>query len=71
MKKVLTILSIVLILTLAGSSRTSFGKQTQATSDVAVQEKLDQVLKNQNNILAELKYLKEQIDIIRVRASRR
>lgn len=66
---------IVLVISLGIFSLKGFTKDQKSVKEQddlsVVSEKVDEVLKNQQDIIARLKDIREQQDIIRVRASRR
>ncbi len=67
-------LLLIFLISLGVFTLKGFGKEqrTKAKDDTAViSEKIEEVLKNQQDIIARLKDIRAQQDIIRVRASRR
>ena len=65
---------IVMIISLGVFTLKSFGKDEKIRNIGnlnAISEKIEEVLKNQKNIIARLEDIRAQQDIIRVRASRR
>ena len=70
MKRFLVVVLLILVLIAAGRHQSSFGK-TQEDAGGELKQTLEQVLRNQEEMLEELKYLHEQIDIVRIRSSRR
>jgi peptidoglycan hydrolase CwlO-like protein len=71
MRKAALALLLVLVAIVALQGRTLFAKSSEDTDTAVLEQKLDQVLEKQDKILEELEYVKKQVDIIRVRASRR
>ena len=67
-------LLIVSVVSLGVFSLKGFGKEEdlgRGQDTKIVSEKVDEVLKNQQDIIARLEDIREQQDIIRIRASRR
>lgn len=67
------LLFLVLVISLGFFTLRGFGKDQMAQGNMdmkIISEKIDEVLKNQQDIIARLKDIREQEDIIRVRASR-
>jgi len=68
------LLFIVMVVSLGFFSLKGFGKEQKVrnNSDLRiVSEKIEEILKNQQDIITHLKDIREQQDIIRIRASRR
>ena len=67
-------LLLAIIISLGVFSLKGFGKEQKSSSDVKdlkeLSGKIDEVLKNQQDIIARLEDVRAQQDIIRVRASR-
>ncbi|MDP2911456.1 MAG: hypothetical protein Q8N76_03890 [Candidatus Omnitrophota bacterium] len=63
-----------IILSLGVFTFNLFGKDNSSGSNDGVQqlsEKIDKVLRNQENIITKLADIRQELDVIRVRASRR
>ncbi len=72
-KKIALTLFIVAAISLGIFTLKGFGKSQKLEKEGdsrVVSEKMEEVLKNQQDIIARLKDIREQQDIIRVRASR-
>ncbi|MBC8473613.1 MAG: hypothetical protein H8D54_02255 [Candidatus Omnitrophica bacterium] len=64
----------VMLISLGFFTLKGFSRETSASKDkdmAQVSEKVDEVLKNQQDIIARLEDIRAQQDVIRVRASRR
>jgi len=64
----------VMLISLGFFTLKGFGRETSTSKDkdmAQVSEKVDEVLKNQQDIIARLEDIRQQQDVIRVRASRR
>ncbi|MFH1782944.1 MAG: hypothetical protein ABH848_04950 [Candidatus Omnitrophota bacterium] len=63
---------IVALISLGMFSLRSFGKDEQGKKEenIAVSEKIDEILRNQRDIVNRLNDLRQQLDIIRIRASK-
>ncbi|MFC1623744.1 hypothetical protein ACFL28_00285 [Candidatus Omnitrophota bacterium] len=67
-------LLIVMVISLGVFALKGFGKEKkleEKNDSSAISEKIDEILKNQQDIIAQLEDIKKELDIIRIRASRR
>lgn len=74
MKKAWVLCLIAMIISLGALSLKGFGKEQKSdrAADITiVSEKINEVLNNQQDIIARLKDIRKELDVIRVRASRR
>ena len=64
----------VMLISLGFFTLKGFSRETSTSKDkdmAQVSEKVDEVLKNQQDIIARLEDIRQQQDVIRIRASRR
>ena len=70
----LALFLIAMIVSLGTLSLKSFGKEQKSDKEAdinIVSEKINEVLNNQQDIIARLKDIRKELDIIRIRASHR
>lgn len=67
---ILSLLGAILV-SLSVFTLNIFGKEDSQDNVVKLSEKIDRVLKNQEDIIARLADIRQELDVIRVRASAR